>query len=59
MSEGGVSRRGLLLTIGVVLNAIAAALLAVPLLGFILSPARRWAWQKWVPLGAVADFPEN
>ena len=32
---------------------------AVPLLGFILSPARRWTWQKWVPLGAVADFPEN
>ena len=59
MSEGGVSRRGVLLTIGIVLNAIAAALLAVPLLGFILSPARRWTWQKWVPLGAVADFPEN
>ena len=59
MSDGGVTRRGLLLTIGVVLNAIAATLLAVPLLGFILSPARRWSWQKWVPLGAVADFPEN
>src|SRR5262249_44347398 len=59
MGEEGGSRRGGWLALGGAVNAIAAALLAVPLLGFILSPARRWSWQKWVPLGAVADFPEN
>ena len=53
------TRRGVLLTIGIALNAIAAALLAIPLVGFVLSPARRWSWQEWIALGPVADFPEN
>jgi len=60
MSEtAGPTRRGVLLTIGIALNAIAAALLAIPLVGFVLSPARRWSWQEWIALGPLADFPEN
>jgi menaquinol-cytochrome c reductase iron-sulfur subunit len=58
-ARGGPTRRGMLLTLGVALNAVAAGLLAIPLIGFVLAPARRWAWQKWIPLGPVASFPEH
>jgi Rieske Fe-S protein len=54
-----VSRRGFLLTFGVVLNAVAAALFAVPVLGFLLSPVRRIAQQAWIPLGGIGEFPEG
>jgi len=54
-----VARRGFLLTLGVGLCAVAAALFAVPVLGFLLSPVRRLAQQAWIPLGSVADFPEG
>jgi len=54
-----VSRRGFLLSLGVVVNAVAAALFAVPVLGFLLSPMRRLARQAWIPLGELRDFPEG
>jgi len=54
-----LSRRQLLLGVGVALNAVAAALLAVPVIGFVLAPARRQSWQQWVALGPVSDFPES
>jgi Rieske Fe-S protein len=54
-----VSRRGFLLTLGVVLNAIAATLFAVPVLRFLLAPVRRIAEQAWIPLGALGEFPEG
>ena len=43
----------------IALNAVAATLLAVPLVGFVLSPARRWSWQQWIALGPLTDFPES
>ena len=55
----GITRRGMLFTVGIALNAIAAALLAIPVVGFILAPARRRSWQQWIVLGAVSDFPEG
>jgi menaquinol-cytochrome c reductase iron-sulfur subunit len=54
-----VSRRGFLFTLGLALNAAAAALFAVPVVGFLFSPARRLAEQAWVPLGPIASFPEG
>ena len=54
-----VSRRGFLLGVGLLLNAIAAALFAVPVVGYLLGPVRRLAEQAWIPLGPVAQFPEN
>ena len=54
-----VSRRGFLATLGVGLCSVAAALFAVPVLGFLLSPVRRLAQQAWVPLGRLGDFPEG
>lgn len=63
--EGGAnalpptSRRGFLFTLGVALNALAAAAVGIPVLGYILSPARRIARQAWIPLGPAAAFPEG
>jgi len=41
------------------LNVIAGALFAIPVLGYILSPARPYSWLHWIALGPLADFPEN
>jgi menaquinol-cytochrome c reductase iron-sulfur subunit len=54
-----VSRRGFLLRLGLALNAAAAALVAVPILGYLLAPVRRLADQAWVPLGPLGQFPNG
>ena len=56
------SRRSLLLKLGLALNAIAGVVLAVPIVGYLISPARRRnmrASLAWVSLGAFDAFPEN
>jgi Rieske Fe-S protein len=53
------TRRGFLLALGLGLNAIAAALVAIPFLGYLFAPARKLAEQAWIPLGPLADFPER
>lgn len=56
------TRRDLLLRLGIGLNALAAAALATPIVGYLLSPARRQKMQdalSWVELGALASFPEG
>jgi len=53
----GVSRRGFLFSLGLVLNAVAAALFALPVIGFLFAPARRLAQQAWVSLGPLASYP--
>lgn len=56
------SRRGVLLTLGIALNAIAAALFAAPLLGYLLSAARLKRMREstsWVALGRLDVFPEG
>ena len=56
----GVSRRGFLFSLGVALNVIAAALLAIPVIGYVFSSfRRRGAFQSWIRLGALETFPEN
>jgi Rieske Fe-S protein len=54
-----VSRRGFLFGAGVALNAVAAALVAVPVVGYLVAPLRRLAAQAWVPLGPLAQFPSG
>ena len=51
------TRRGFLMTLALVLNAAAAALVGIPVIGFLLSPVRRLAAQAWVDLGPVNAFP--
>lgn len=52
-----VSRR--LTLAAVVLNAIAATLVATPVLGYLLAPVLRPRKDQWIDLGAVDDFPLN
>jgi nitrite reductase/ring-hydroxylating ferredoxin subunit len=57
-----LSRRALFAKIGLLLNGLIAALLAIPVLGFLLSPVlreRRSASRSWVSLGALGRFPEG
>lgn len=53
------SRRVFLLKMGLLLNAIAAAIFAIPVLGYLASPMRRFAWLSWISLGKLEDFPEH
>lgn len=53
------TRRGFLFTLGMALNAAAAALLGIPIVGYLLSPVRRMRAQAWIELGPLASFPEN
>jgi len=54
-----VSRRGFLFGLGLAINAVAAALFAIPIVGSILGPLRRIAEQAWIPLGPLTEFPES
>jgi len=53
------TRRGFLLRLGLALNAAAAALVAVPILGYLVAPVRRLAEQAWIPLGPLGQFPNG
>ena len=55
-----VTRRGFLFRLGLGLNGVAAALLTIPIVGFLISAVfRRKTEQAWIPLGSLADFPER
>jgi menaquinol-cytochrome c reductase iron-sulfur subunit len=54
-----VSRRGFLFGLGLAINAVAATLFAIPIVGAILGPVRRMAEKAWIPLGPLSEFPEN
>ena len=53
------SRRGFLFKLGLVLNAVAAVLVGIPVVGYILGPARRRSAQAWIKLGPLQGFPEG
>jgi menaquinol-cytochrome c reductase iron-sulfur subunit len=52
-----VSRRTLLLKIGTGLNGVAAMLMGVPVLGYVLSSFTRSSPRKWISLGSLDRFP--
>lgn len=55
------SRRAFLFKLSVALNGVVGAVLAVPVVGYLLGPAlkRDDSYKSWVPLGAVDEFPEG
>ena len=54
------SRRNILIKIGMALNAIAAALLGVPIIGYVLSGySRPKKSEAWISLGDAGQFPEG
>lgn len=61
MSEGKqVTRRSLLLKIGIALNGIVALAIATPVVGYLLSPIKRkGAYNAWISLGSLNQFPEG
>jgi len=61
-NETMLSRRGWLTKMGVLLNGLVAAALAVPIVGYIFSSLTRGradSYLSWVALGPVSDFPEG
>jgi nitrite reductase/ring-hydroxylating ferredoxin subunit len=55
-----VSRRGLLVWLGVALNAVVALVLLVPIFRYLLSPMlreRKSGYLSWISLGPAARFP--
>ena len=55
------SRRTFLFKLSLLLNGAVGAILAVPLVGFLLGPAMKKgsSYNSWIKLGALADFPEG
>ena len=53
------SRRGFLFKLGLALNVVGAALVSIPVIGYIAGPVRRLTAQSWIPLGALTAFPEG
>jgi menaquinol-cytochrome c reductase iron-sulfur subunit len=55
------SRRTFLFKLSLCLNGVVGAVLAVPILGYILGPAFRKtsSYNSWVKLGTIDDFPEG
>jgi menaquinol-cytochrome c reductase iron-sulfur subunit len=54
------SRRALLMKVGILFNGVVAALLAVPVVRYLLSPvarSRRAAYETWLQLGSLEQFP--
>jgi menaquinol-cytochrome c reductase iron-sulfur subunit len=58
-AQSNSSRRDMLLKIGAGLNALAAALVGVPLLGYALSSFARATTNSWISLGSLTKFPEG
>ena len=54
------TRRKMLFRLGIALDIVAGALVAVPLVGFVFSSAvKRKDPRTWIALGPVENFPEN
>jgi menaquinol-cytochrome c reductase iron-sulfur subunit len=57
-----ITRRDLFMKIGMFCNGIVAAILAVPILRYLVSPvarARKEGYQSWIPLGNLEQFPSG
>jgi menaquinol-cytochrome c reductase iron-sulfur subunit len=58
--EAGVSRRAFLLKVSIALNALVAAAIATPVIGYLLGPVRRkGGYNSWIALGQVSDYHEG
>jgi len=55
------ARRAFLFNLALALNGAVGAVLAVPIIGFLLGPAmkKRSSENAWIEAGKVADFPEG
>jgi quinol---cytochrome c reductase iron-sulfur subunit, bacillus type len=55
-----VSRRSLMMKIGVLVNGVVALVIAVPVVGYLLGPVRKkGGYDSWINLGDISQFPEG
>ena len=57
-----VSRRAMLVKLGLLLNGAVGVILAIPIVRYILSPvahARKIGYQSWLSLGGLEQFPSG
>ena len=55
-----VTRRSFLFSVGIAFNVVAVSLLAIPVLGYVVSAIfRSRAQQAWIPLGDLEQFPKG
>ncbi len=53
-----MTRRTLLMKIGIALNVVVAAAIATPVVAYVLGPVlKRKEYLQWIALGSVSDFP--
>jgi len=58
--ENQATRRGMLMKIGILCNGLVAAVLAVPVVRFLLSSVTRGnGYDAWVSIGPANQFPEG
>ncbi len=58
--EAGVSRRIFLFKVSIAVNAVIAAAIALPVVGYLLGPIRRkGGYNSWIKLGQLSDFREG
>jgi Rieske Fe-S protein len=56
----GTTRRDLLMKLGILFNAVVGAILAVPIVRYLMSPAtraRKVGYESWLSLGELEQFP--
>ena len=61
-ADATISRRGFFMKLGIVFNAFAASVVAVPVVGFLFSSITRGranGYLSWLPLGKIREFPEG
>jgi menaquinol-cytochrome c reductase iron-sulfur subunit len=58
--ENGISRRAMLVKLGVLFNGLVGVVLAVPVVRYLLSPVTREkksGYESWLSLGGLEQFP--
>ncbi len=58
--RNGMSRRAMLVKIGLLLNGIVGVVLAVPIVRYLVSPVtreRQIGYESWLSLGGLEQFP--
>ena len=58
--ENSMSRRALLMKIGLLFNGMIGVVLAVPIVRYLFSPIireRKYGYESWLPLGRLEQFP--
>jgi len=61
-TDSTLSRRSFFMRLGILFNGFAAMVVAVPVVGFLLSSVTRGranGYLSWVPLGRIDEFPEG